>query len=103
VPLYGIPYSGTIPNVNGYRFVGSLPAMTLIFKRPRYHNRQQFLGNRMENLKWNLPLPSFLHFSPEICILNAETIIKRMSRIREKFSQVDEVHSTKFLKIRNQT
>ncbi len=45
----------------------------------------------------------FLHFSSKICILNAETIIKRMSRIKEKFSLVDEAHSTKFLKIRNQT
>jgi hypothetical protein len=54
-------------------------------------------------MKWNLFIASFLHFSLEICILNTETIIKRMSRIKEKFSQVDEVHFTKFLKIKIQT
>jgi hypothetical protein len=51
----------------------------------------------------NFIVASFLHFSLEICTLKAEIIIKRMSRIKEKFSQVDEVHFTKFLMIKNQT
>ncbi len=65
--------------------------------------RNELPESRKKTVNKNLIAASFLHFSFQICILNAETIIKRMSRIKEKFSQVDEVYSTKFLMIKNQT
>ena len=65
--------------------------------------RNKLPESREKTVNKNFIAASFLHFSLEICTLNAETIIKRMSRIKEKFSQVDEVYFTKFLMIKNQT
>ncbi len=44
-----------------------------------------------------------LHFCLEIRTFIADIIVKRMSKIKEKFLQVDDVRFTKFLKIRIQT
>jgi hypothetical protein len=70
---------------------------------PTIEERNELLEPAGEAVKKSFVTASFLHFSLEICILNAETITERMRRIKEKFSLVDEVHSTKFLKIKNQT
>ncbi len=64
--------------------------------------KNEISESREKTVNKNFIVASFLHFPFEFCTLNVETIIKRMSRIKEKFSQVDEVYSTKFLKIKNQ-